>query len=173
MRFTKFRIKNFKGISSAEIDLAHFGQGKVFTLVGLNECGKTTILEAINSFSPDLTAEPIFQNDVFRKIEYKDLVPKHRKDNFTGNVEVEAFLELSDDDRLVTTNKILPSSSNKISSLRSTWRGWETILACRKFSSSSNQITKIKRASGLSPCMQKRDGRKNLKSYRATLGKRL
>ena len=99
MRFTKFRIKNFKGISSAEIDLAHFGQGKVFTLVGLNECGKTTILEAINSFSPDLTAEPIFQNDVFRKIEYKDLVPKHRKDNFTGNVEVEAFLELSDDDK--------------------------------------------------------------------------
>ena len=99
MRFTKFRIKNFKGISSAEIDLAHFGQGKVFTLVGLNECGKTTILEAINSFSPDLAAEPIFQNDVFRKIEHKDLVPKHRKDNFTGNVEVEAFLELLDNDR--------------------------------------------------------------------------
>ena len=99
MRFTKFRIKNFKGISSAEIDLAQSGQGKVFTLVGLNECGKTTILEAINSFSPDLAAEPIFQNDVFRKIEYEDLVPKHRKDNFTGNVEVEAFLDLSDDDR--------------------------------------------------------------------------
>ena len=70
MHFTKFRIKNFKGISSAEIDLAQSGQGKVFTLVGLNECGKTTILEAINSFSPDLAAEQVFQNDVFRKIEY-------------------------------------------------------------------------------------------------------
>jgi AAA15 family ATPase/GTPase len=97
MRFIKFSIKNFKGIKSAELRLDQFGQGKIFTLVGLNECGKTTILEAINSFSPDLAAEPIFQNDIFRKVEPKDLVPKHRKDNFTGDVEIKASLEFSDD----------------------------------------------------------------------------
>lgn len=98
MRFTKFKITNFKGIKSAEVRLDELGQGKIFTLVGLNESGKTTVLEAINSFSPDLTAQPIFQNDVFRRVEPKHLVPKHRKDNFTGNVSIEAFLEFSADD---------------------------------------------------------------------------
>ena len=99
MRFTKFIIKNFKGIKRTELKFNQLGKGKVFTLVGLNECGKTTILEAINSFSPDLEVEPIFQSDVFKKIEYRDLVPKHRKDNFTGNVEIEAHIEILENDR--------------------------------------------------------------------------
>jgi len=99
MRFTKFTIHNFKGIKHAELNLNQFGQGKVFTLVGLNESGKTTILEAINSFSPDLSTEQIFQNDVFRRIEKKDLVPKHQKDNFTGEVKIEAHLEFAPEDR--------------------------------------------------------------------------
>ncbi|WP_420627971.1 AAA family ATPase [Candidatus Leptofilum sp.] len=97
MQFTKFRIKNFKGIKNTELRLDKT-DGRIFTLVGLNECGKTTVLEAINSFSPDLEAEPIFQSDVFRKVEHRDLVPKHRKDNFTGNVEIEAHFKLSDRD---------------------------------------------------------------------------
>ena len=99
MHFIKFKINNFKGIKHAELNFDQQGQAKIFTLVGLNESGKTTVLEAINSFSPDLTAEPIFQNDVFRKIKEKDLVPKHQKDNFTGDVKIEANLEFSDDDR--------------------------------------------------------------------------
>lgn len=99
MRFTKFVIHNFKGIKHAELNLNQYGQGKVFTLVGLNESGKTTILEAINSFSPDLSTEQIFQNDIFRRVEKKDLVPKHQKDNFTGEVKIEAHLEYSNEDR--------------------------------------------------------------------------
>ena len=98
MKFTKFLIKNFKGVESAELSLNKEGQGNIFTLVGLNESGKTTILEAINSFSPDLSAEPLYQNDVFRKVEHRDLVPKHKKDNFTGDVEIEAQLQFSSDD---------------------------------------------------------------------------
>ncbi|MGJ9421240.1 ATP-dependent nuclease [Aeromicrobium sp. CF3.5] len=47
MRYTKFRFKNFKGIDDLEISLT----GDVTTLVGLNESGKTTILEAIFCFS--------------------------------------------------------------------------------------------------------------------------
>lgn len=98
MRFTAFKIKNFKGIKYAELNLHQQGQGKVYTLVGLNESGKTTVLEAINSFSPDLAAQQIFQKDVFRRVEPKDLVPKHRKDNFTGEVSIEAVLEFSNED---------------------------------------------------------------------------
>jgi len=107
MRFIKFEIENFKGIKKAELNLSQNGQGKIFTLVGLNECGKTTILEAINSFSPDQSAEKLFKNDVFRKISYRDLVPKHLKDNFTGNVRIRAFLELSDKDISAISNYAL------------------------------------------------------------------
>lgn len=99
MRFTKFVIHNFKGIKNTELNLDQLGQGKVFTLVGLNESGKTTILEAINSFSPDLSTEQIFQSDIFRRVEKKDLVPKHQKDNFSGKVKIEAQLEFSEEDR--------------------------------------------------------------------------
>ena len=99
MRFTKFVIHNFKGIKHAELNLNQLGQGNIFTLVGLNESGKTTILEAINSFSPDLSAEPIFQNDVFRRVKNKDLVPKHQKDNFSGKVTIEAHLFFSNEDK--------------------------------------------------------------------------
>lgn len=99
MRYINFKIKNFKGIKEAELKLNQSGQGRIYTLVGLNECGKTTILEAINTFSPDLAAEPLFQKDIFRKVQPKDLVPKHRKDNFTGNVEIEASIEVPDEDR--------------------------------------------------------------------------
>jgi AAA15 family ATPase/GTPase len=46
VRYTEFRFKNFKGIESMTLKLA----GPVTTLIGLNESGKTTILEAIFCF---------------------------------------------------------------------------------------------------------------------------
>ena len=51
MKFTYFKFENFKGIAKETLDLAKNPDSKVFTLVGLNESGKTTILEAINYFA--------------------------------------------------------------------------------------------------------------------------
>ena len=53
MKYTKFVIKNFKGIRDTTINLQEIAGASVFALVGLNESGKTTLLEAIYSFSPD------------------------------------------------------------------------------------------------------------------------
>ena len=47
MRYTQFRIENYKGIEQLTLRLT----GDVTTLIGLNESGKTTILEAIYCFS--------------------------------------------------------------------------------------------------------------------------
>jgi predicted ATPase len=47
MIYKKFLIKNFQGISELEIDLSN---NRIVTLVGLNESGKTTILQAIYWF---------------------------------------------------------------------------------------------------------------------------
>ena len=51
MKFTYFRFKNFKGIEDERLDLVRSPTSSVYTLVGLNESGKTTILEAINYFA--------------------------------------------------------------------------------------------------------------------------
>jgi predicted ATP-dependent endonuclease of OLD family len=60
MKFLGFRIRNFKGIDNAEMNLLRTG-GKVFTLIGLNESGKTTLLEAI-SFLMDNPNEEAHKN---------------------------------------------------------------------------------------------------------------
>lgn len=45
MRFLKFEINNFKGVTKATLDLTKLRSANVITLVGLNESGKTTLLE--------------------------------------------------------------------------------------------------------------------------------
>ncbi|MEI9910983.1 MAG: AAA family ATPase [Bacteroidota bacterium] len=53
MKFTEFKIKNFKGIEDVTVNLDKSPDANIYTLVGLNESGKTTILEAINFFNPN------------------------------------------------------------------------------------------------------------------------
>lgn len=48
MHYTYFDIKHFKGIDHVRFDIARTPRVRVSTLVGLNESGKTTILDAIN-----------------------------------------------------------------------------------------------------------------------------
>ena len=50
MKYTKFIIENYKGIPNVELDLTKKPNFNIFTLVGLNESGKTSLLEAIDLF---------------------------------------------------------------------------------------------------------------------------
>ena len=61
---------------------------KIYTLVGLNESGKTTILEAINDFEFEV---PI----AIRHL----LIPKSAAGGFTGNISIKATLSFSDEDK--------------------------------------------------------------------------
>lgn len=87
MKYTQFYIKNFKGIDSLELDLTKIPNPSIFTLVGLNESGKTTILEAINFFRND--SDP---NNSFKYI------PKKKKANFNESISVKACLILNKED---------------------------------------------------------------------------
>ena len=87
MLYQKFIIKNYKGIKEVNLDLRN---SKILTLVGLNESGKTTILESINwlyklikGYSP--TEQEI---NLFRP---KDIA-------FTGIIEMGTSLILEDND---------------------------------------------------------------------------
>ena len=87
MKYTKFIIKNYKGIPNLELDLTKKPENNIFTLVGLNESGKTTLLEAIHLFEEGISKENAHT-----------LIPKSRQDLFNGTVSVTAELELNDDD---------------------------------------------------------------------------
>ena len=45
MFYKSFSVKNYRGINEIQMDLSN---NRILTLVGLNESGKTTALEAVN-----------------------------------------------------------------------------------------------------------------------------
>lgn len=95
MRYKKFIIKNFKGINDLTIDLSKQPESHIYTFVGLNESGKTTILEAINTINTGYVPQTSHR-----------LIPKHLKANFNGNVSVQAFVEVDDSDNIIINKKI-------------------------------------------------------------------
>ena len=89
MKYTKFIIKNYKGIPKIELDLSKKPGSNIFTLVGLNESGKTTLLEAIYLFH--------IHNDI-SKDKVHTLIPKSKQYSFNETISITAELELSDND---------------------------------------------------------------------------
>ncbi|MDN3460806.1 AAA family ATPase [Rhodococcus sp. APC 3903] len=95
MRYQSFKFSNFKGIDSAEIKI----NGGVTTLIGLNESGKTTLLEAmfcfsygdadIDSISPELKSlrDPV------------QWIPIAQRANFNGEVTITAKVALEAGDK--------------------------------------------------------------------------
>lgn len=88
MRYTNFHIKTFKGIKDLKFDLKANPDFNITTLVGLNESGKTTVLEAINFLQEGASKEHAHK-----------LIPREKSSNFTGHVVVEGTLTLDDDDQ--------------------------------------------------------------------------
>jgi ABC-type cobalamin/Fe3+-siderophores transport system ATPase subunit len=98
MKLQALEIENFKGIQKARVEIATKAPGNVITLIGLNESGKTTVLEALSHFvSVDAETSSIV-NTVAAQQRPVDLIPKSKKSNFTGEISIRAFLELDDED---------------------------------------------------------------------------
>jgi len=98
MDYTAFEIKNFKGIRQLRFDLDASSRGRITTLVGLNESGKTTILEAIDLFaggSADLDPQQLYGR--IRPAE-NDLIPISERANFNGKLSIKASVRISDDE---------------------------------------------------------------------------
>jgi predicted ATP-dependent endonuclease of OLD family len=98
MKFNYFKFTNFKGISSQILDLSKNPDSKVYTLVGLNESGKTTILEAINYFAYKPESLEALELDSYKVEDIHNLIPINQRDNFNGNITIEASVELDNDD---------------------------------------------------------------------------
>lgn len=85
MKYTKFTIISYKGIPKIELELNKKPSPKIFTLVGLNESGKTSILEAIY----------LFQNGILKE-DAHTLISKSHQHAFDGTISIKAELELDD-----------------------------------------------------------------------------
>jgi predicted ATP-dependent endonuclease of OLD family len=111
MKFTSFEFKNFKGIKHLKLDLGD-NNSKIYTLVGLNESGKTTILEAINFFIHKSDSLNELEIDRYQIDDIHDIIPIHQRDNFNDSIKIEAVLILNDEDINQIKEKIATILSN-------------------------------------------------------------
>ncbi|MBI6799214.1 AAA family ATPase [Pseudomonas syringae] len=89
-----FEIENYKGIVKTKIELAGRVDNPVVTLIGLNESGKTTILEAISQFvSSDRSVSNLYHFSSENRGAFS-FIPISKKGGFTGEVSVRATVEL-------------------------------------------------------------------------------
>jgi predicted ATP-dependent endonuclease of OLD family len=98
VRYRAFAIRNFKGVSETRLELSQGSSPIPVTLIGLNESGKTTLLEAIYSFKPDVSSKILFSKDHSLVPDAHQRIPINRLSNFTANVEVTAEIEIEQDD---------------------------------------------------------------------------
>jgi ABC-type Na+ transport system ATPase subunit NatA len=105
MRYKSFRIQNFKGIKDTTVELQGGAGANVFAFVGLNESGKTTILEAIHSFSPDDATSELLGGET--GVPFKDRVPRHLISEFSGDVSVTATLSVTADDKKTIAKQLM------------------------------------------------------------------
>ncbi|MEZ4945796.1 MAG: AAA family ATPase [Cyclobacteriaceae bacterium] len=110
MKFTYFKFKNFKGIEEQKLDLSRSSGSSIYTLVGLNESGKTTILEAINFFSHKPESLDVLEIDSYSIDDIHSLIPINKRDNFNDCISIEAGLELTDAD-IAHVKKIIKAKS--------------------------------------------------------------
>jgi ABC-type Mn2+/Zn2+ transport system ATPase subunit len=98
MKIRAFKLQNFRGIHKTRINVSDESPGNVITLIGLNESGKTTILEAISHFVTEDEDTANLVGTVHKKSKPQDLIPKHKKAAFTGQISVDTDIALEADD---------------------------------------------------------------------------
>lgn len=98
MRYVSFRIRNFRGVTDATIDLIPRGAG-ILTLIGLNESGKTTVLEAISTFQLRGGDEKSLYQAKPTQQDPSSYVPKNEKATFTGDITVQVAIEFEGDEK--------------------------------------------------------------------------
>ena len=97
MKLKKIDVKNFKGIQHLELDLSKTPSNNVYTLVGINESGKTTILEALDYFeyNDDKALKEISNAS---QLSENDIIPINKRSNFNDSIEIKFIFELDDED---------------------------------------------------------------------------
>lgn len=100
MRYVSFRITNFRGVADATVALNPRGAG-IFTFIGLNESGKTTVLEAISTFQIGRVDEKSLYQTKPTDLDPSTFVPKHEKATFSGEITVTATVAFEEGEKAI------------------------------------------------------------------------
>lgn len=99
MKLVSFQAKNFKGIEDVHVRFSETPNGGVYCFVGLNESGKTTVLEALDAYKGwTETLKPVTSAVEVEKIAF---IPKSRISNFTGSISFVVTFRLEPSDEAV------------------------------------------------------------------------
>jgi predicted ATP-dependent endonuclease of OLD family len=108
MRHKYFEITNFKGIEHIKLEFDSKPNSRVYTLVGLNESGKTTILEAMDFFeSRTQNVDPLNLHGHSTVTDVHKLIPISRRSNFNDKITIEVGYVLEDEDKKRITKYLL------------------------------------------------------------------
>jgi predicted ATP-dependent endonuclease of OLD family len=99
MRYSYFEVRNFKGIEQAKLDFSVPPRGRVYTLIGLNESGKTTLLEAMNFLSYKFESLDPLNLPGYSVVDVHDVIPISKRANFNDKVVIRVGVELTEPDR--------------------------------------------------------------------------
>ena len=108
MKYLEFTIKDYKGVKNTTLDLKGKIEPGIYTLVGLNESGKTTILDAIKHLRNGTDTSVINASS---------LIPRRKRSSFTGKVKVSAKLSFGDRDKINLEKAIITLPYKNISIL--------------------------------------------------------
>jgi predicted ATP-dependent endonuclease of OLD family len=97
MRYKSFHIQNFNGVRDTTLEIP-VGWSYAVTLIGLNESGKTTLLEAIYSFSPDPESQPLFIDSALLPDE-SSRIPRDKLFSFSDEISVTAIVDFADGEK--------------------------------------------------------------------------
>ena len=89
MKFTSFKIKNFRGVPDAEIVVKD--DRKPICLLGLNESGKTTILKSISTIGKLCQGKQLSDQDI--------LSMRPKGIDFTDTIKLSTNLSLDSEDK--------------------------------------------------------------------------
>ena len=136
MRYTAFEIKNFKGID----DLAIKVDGDVTTLIGLNESGKTTILEAIFCFSYGSEDLDFINPGLASLRDPEQWIPISKRANFNETIEICATLSLSLNDKRLLRSHMLKAFGLRLSEVPDAIKIQEQYTFTNSRSSGTNRV---------------------------------
>ena len=91
-------LTNFKGAKEVSIEIGGKNISPVTTLIGLNESGKTTVLEGISHFvTEDESVSSLFDGAHSRS-NAVGLIPVHRKAAFTDSILITGEITITNED---------------------------------------------------------------------------
>jgi AAA15 family ATPase/GTPase len=110
MKHTFFEVWNFKGINHIKLDFNAHPTSNIYTLVGLNESGKTTILQALNFFTYKQESLNPLNLDGYSIKNIHELIPISQRSNFNDEIKIRVGYSLDEQDKKAITDFL----SNKL-----------------------------------------------------------